>query len=374
MPEQMTHATMSESIQGTIQFSNPEWLWMLPILLLSLFLWRSASHQRQSASLALGKVNFRYPVFHPLISLIPKIYTEKKAPTINIVVYGLMLASLIISLAEPVRIGSKLPEPPQERDIIFIVDTSISMTLRDYVLDGKRVDRMTILRNVMGRFIQQFQGERIGIIIFGDSAYTLVPLTSDQHLVRRMLSRIKATMVGRFNNMGEAIALAVKQSSTQTQGQRHQVLVMLTDADKPTGTIDPYTASDLAIDSSIPLYTISIGASVAEAEEKRVTGLIYEPVDTELLTEISERTGGKNYPAGNIEAFQAAVNDISENEMNQRSVPPLYYQDPLYYWPLFFGIGLFLCFTLVVVLKRSLDSTHSASPADKISGDHVNIK
>ena len=63
-----------------------------------------------------------------------------------------VVASIAISLTEPVRIGERLPDPPQERDIVFIVDTSISMILRDYVLDGKRIDRMTLLKGVLDRF------------------------------------------------------------------------------------------------------------------------------------------------------------------------------------------------------------------------------
>ena len=350
MPDPTTLIATDQIIQGSIELSNPEWLWLLPVLFVATLVWRSIGGFQQPSNLATGGTTLKGSVIHPLISLIPKSYSTNKIPKLNIVVYTLAVISLVISLADPVLIGDKRPAPPQERDIIFIVDASISMTLRDYLLDGKRIDRMMLLKGVLDRFIQRFPGERIGIIIFGDAAYTLVPLTHDQHLVRRMLSRIEATMIGRFNNMGEAISLGVKQASQQSQDRRHRVLVMLTDADKPTGAIDPYAAADLALEAGIPLYTIAIGASATEAEEKRMAGLIYETVDNNLLSKISERTGGRNYQAADAKAFENAVNDISLHETNDKVVPALYYREPLYQWPLLFTAALFF----ILIVSRSV--------------------
>ena len=362
MPDLTTLNAVHQSIQGSIELSNPEWLWTLPVLFIATLVWRTIGRFQQPSSLASGGTSLKCRVIHPLISLTPKSYSINKTPILNVVVYTLAVVGLVISLADPVRIGDKRPDPPQERDIIFIVDASISMTLRDYLLDGKRIDRMTLLKGVLDRFIQQFPGERIAIIVFGDAAYTLVPLTHDQHLVRRMLSRIEATMVGRFNNMGEAISLGVKQASQQSQDRRHRVLVMLTDADKPTGTIDPYAAADLALEAGIPLYTIAIGASAAEAEERRMTGLIYETVDNNLLSQISERTGGRNYQAGDAKAFENSVNDISLHETNEKVVPALYYRESLYQWPLLFSAALFFMLIVATPIKRlSVNTLRSPS-------------
>lgn len=338
--------TLSGSLSGTIALTHPEWLWLLPVLLLATLLWRRLGRRQSSASLATGHSATRQRVLHPLIALLPHSPASHKSSLTEVLVYSGIIIGLVISLAEPVRIGSRLPDPPQERDIVFIVDTSISMTLKDYVLDGERIDRMTLLKGVLDRFIQQLPGERIGIIIFADAAYTFVPLTRDQSLLRRMLSRLQATMVGRFNNMGEAIALAVKQTQQQSQqpasGHRHRVLVMLTDADRPTGSIDPQTAAELAAEAGLPLYTIAIGATTAKAEQQRTTGLIYEPVDRGLLEALSARTGARNYQAGDAQALESAVTDIANSEANLRLVAPRYQRTTLYYWPLLVSVGL-LC-------------------------------
>ncbi len=330
-----------------IELTHPHWLWLLPVLLIVTLILRAIGHRKLPASLATGDSARKHYFFHPLISLLPKNQFISKTSLAQSLLFSLAFVFLVMSLSEPVLIGEQLPDPPRERDIMFIVDTSISMTLRDYVLNGERVDRMTLLKGVLDRFIQQLTGERIGIIIFGDAAYTLVPLTRDQSLLRHMLPRIQATMAGRFNNIGEAIALAVKQTQQQREGQRHRVLVMLTDADKPTGSIPPDTAAELAKDAKLPLYTIAIGASTAAAEEKRVTGLIYEPVDVALLKSISERTGARSYLAGDAQALEHAINDIAQHETNQRIIAPRFYREPLFLWPLLFAVGI-LFFTMLL--------------------------
>lgn len=338
----MTDIRTATSIAGSIELTHPEWLWLLALLFLATLIWRAVGIRKDASSLATGNANTHHRILHPLISLLPKSQLLHKTSPLRIMVYGLAMTCIIISLTEPVRIGERLPDPPQERDIVFIVDTSISMILRDYVVDGARIDRMTLLKGVLDRFVQQLPGERIGIIVFGDAAYTLVPLTRDRTLLRRMLSRIQATMVGRFTNVGEAIALAVKQTRQQQETHRHRVLVLLTDVDAATGSIHPDTAAELAVEAGLPLYTVAIGATTAAADEERKTGLIYAPVDLALLKAISERTGARSYQAGDAHALEQAINDISQHETNKREQAPRYYREPLYFWPLLAGLTLLM--------------------------------
>jgi Ca-activated chloride channel family protein len=319
-------------------FLQPQWFWLLPALWLGSLLLRRIGAHAESASLATADA--RQNFIHPLMRLMPKKYDHSKLSSGRIICYGLIITCLTISLAQPVRLGERLPDPPQERDIVFIVDTSISMTLRDYVLNGERIDRMTLLKGILDRFVQQLPGERIGIIVFGEAAYTLVPLTRDQSLLRRMLTRLQATMAGRYNAIGEGIALAVQQAESPSPTPRHRVLVLLTDADRPTGAIQPETAAELARQAKLPLYTVAIGASSMAAEEQRVTGLLYEPVDLSLLQHMAQRTGARSYQAGDAQALEQAIHDIARHESNKGEVTPRHYHQPLYVWPLLVALAL----------------------------------
>ena len=336
------------------ELSQPEWLWLIPVILgINLLLKFSKSKLLiKSTPASLTDISDKQRFLHPLINTlnIETSYLNIKTSfgIINIFIF----VTLILALAEPVKIGKKLPDSPQERDIVFIVDTSVSMILRDYILNGERIDRMSLLKGVLDSFIHKLKGERMSIIVFGDHAYTLVPLTSDESLLRRMLSRVQATMAGRFNAIGEAIALAVKQA-TINNNKRKSILVLLTDADQPTGSIDPINAAHLAKKAQLPLYTVAIGATTLAAEEKRQGGLLYSPVDLNLIKELSNITGAKNYQAGNPNALKNAIQAISLHETNKKKVKPQYFREPLYYWLLIIAFVLFSLKQLVHALPKN---------------------
>jgi len=338
---------------GTITFINPEWLLLLPILLIAtIVLQRRTTFKRlraEPSNLVMTSNLSASHLFHPLIHLLPNNRALVKNPIGQFFIHALIISSFIIALAEPVRIGEKLPDPPQERDIVFVIDTSVSMILRDYVLDGQRIDRMSLLKELLDRFILKLKGERISLVVLGDEVYTLVPLTRDQQLLRRMLSRIEPGMAGRFNAIGEGVALAVKQANKHKN--RHRVLILLTDASQPTGKISPMTAAQLAKEANLPLYTITIGATSYAAEELRNAGLIYHPADPALLQSMATHTGAQSYQATNSQTLEQAIQDIEQRETNTQITPPRYFHDSLYIWPLLLGMLLFVSIQIFHILR-----------------------
>lgn len=338
------------------ELNQPEWLWLFLacILIHITFKLINSNYFTASKPARLSNLSSNKVFLHPILNLL-SIGTEKNQLSSPPLLFNyILLFSLIAALTQPTRVGERLPEPPQERDIVFIVDTSVSMILRDYILDGKRIDRMNLLKGVLDQFIVKLKGERMSIIVFGDTAFTLVPLTSDQHLLRRMLARVQATMAGRFNAMGEGIALAVKQANdiNQKNNGRKQILVLLTDADQPTGNIEPSTAAKLASDAKLPLYTIAIGATSLAAEEIRLGGLLYSPVDIKLIERLATITGAKNYQAGSPDALKNAIQEINLHETNKRKVDPQYIHQPLYFWPLIIALILFTLNQFLSFLKN----------------------
>ncbi|MCK5359831.1 MAG: VWA domain-containing protein [Gammaproteobacteria bacterium] len=334
-------------IEENINFLSAGFLWLLPAIVLLALIWKKLSPEdRHTGPQAGGLISptsdlqVRHPLLEKLIrapsSSIPRISLITNR--LDTIVIMLVLICLVLALAEPVKTGSKIPDPPDQRDITFIVDASVSMLLRDYILDGQRIDRMSFLKSFLDRFVQQLDGDRISVVVFGDSAYTMLPLTDDQALTRRMLSRLKTTMAGRFNALGEAIALAVKESGNSPD--RRRVLVLFTDADESTDSISPYAAAELALAAGLPLYTIAIGASTYDAAEEELAGLIYHPANIDLLKNLAEKTGAKSYQAGDEKALDAAIADINQREKYKKEVTPRYFTVPLYPVPLIAGLLL----------------------------------
>lgn len=346
------------------ELSQPEWLWLIPLFIGIAAVSNLAKNKylTKSTASSFADISTKQKLLHPLLDLLSlKTETIKSTASFRLL-YVFIFCLLTLALAQPVRIGEKLPDPPQERDIIFIVDTSVSMILRDYVLNGERIDRMSLLKGVLDDFIRKLKGERMSIIVFGDHAYTLVPLTSDQFLLRRMLSRVQVTMAGRFNAIGDAIALAVKQATqindkTGKINKRKRILVLLTDADQPTGEIEPDIAAQLAKNANLPLYTIAIGATSLAAEENRLGGLLYSPVDLTLIHGLSSITGAKSYQAGNPNALENAIQAINLHETNKRKIQPQYFRESFYYWLLITAFIIFSLGQLLGIFKMATAKT-----------------
>jgi Ca-activated chloride channel family protein len=326
-----------------IELVQPQWLWLLPALIvLRLIIAKLPVASRRPA---VTQTRF----VHPLIHLITKTGITRSGGRWTQLWQWLVIAGLILALAQPVRIGEQLPQAPQRRDIVLIVSTSVSMVLRDYVSDGKRIDRMTLLKGVLARFIHDLPTDRFAIIVYADAPYTLVPLTGDHRLLTRMIGRIHTVLAGRSNAMGDAIALAVKEA--QPASRQPRALVLFTDAALSGGTITPEAAAQLAARAHLPLYTVAIGAPSAGAEEQRRAGLIYHPADLERLRRLAARTGGHAYWAGDSNALSAAARDIAGRVPQAAKLPPRHLRLPLYQWPLLAALGL-LALVQFIRLRR----------------------
>ncbi|MDT8405188.1 vWA domain-containing protein [Sulfuriflexus sp.] len=322
-----------------ISLQQPWWLWLLPALfLLRRAICRYAGNVEHHGIEQSPSTENRH-VHHPLPTLLASLATRSSHQSgLYNFAFWLVIAALCLALSGPERSGEKRPDPPRERDIIFIVDTSVSMTLRDYQVEGKRIARMRVIRAMLDSFITELKGDRVGIIAFADTAHVLSPLTNDASLLHNLLPKLRTGIAGRTNAIGDAIALAVKQAR-QTKARR-QVLILVSDAALPTGTIPATRAAALAAEEGLPLYTIAVGAGSYTAEEARITGLIYHPANLPLMQKLAGQTGAKTYQAGDHASLQAAVRDIEQLEKNTVQAAPQFYREPLFRWPLLAAILL----------------------------------
>ncbi len=126
----------------------------------------------------------------------------------------LALALLIIALARPQE-GHKSTEILSIGvDIILALDTSGSMRALDFIEDEKRITRLAVVKGVVSKFIDYRPNDRIGMVVFGEQAYTQCPLTSDQDILQSFLNKLEIGMAGDSTAIGSAIGI----SSKTTQG------------------------------------------------------------------------------------------------------------------------------------------------------------
>ena len=337
------------SIVDSIYFEYPAWLWgwLVSVLLCLLILRRGMLAPLTTWPGYIASRVYRHPR-QKLLRQLQHRQDEKRATVAvfpTFLGYSLLLLLFQLALAHPYVHGHQLPAPPKYRDTVLIVDTSISMVLRDYQVADQRVERMAVLKSVLSTFIDGLQGNRISLVVFSEEAYTLVPLTADYALLKSRVQRLRpAVLTGNSTNIGKALIYTLKQLQ-RLEAKKvtdKPVLVLLTDVDRSRRDIDPVAVADYLHKNHFRLYTIGIGTSSYKAQENTSSDLIYQPTNFSLLEDIAEKGGGKFYWADSANSLQRAIGEIQMSERRKVSPEPRYTKDSLYHWPLLAAVLLLI--------------------------------
>jgi Ca-activated chloride channel family protein len=236
---------------------------------------------------------------------------------------------LVLAAARPQWVGEPIPLPMQGRDLMLAVDISESMSETDMRIGNQVVDRLTAVKAVAGDFIERREGDRIGLILFGQQAYVQTPLTFDRETAHTLLFESAVGLAGRATAIGDAIGLAVKRLRDAPEQER--VLILLTDGANTAGRIGPMKAAELAAEAGVRIYTIGVGADPRSRLGQLLGG---SPLDEQTLNAIAEMTGGRYFRARDVRGLQAiygALDELEPVESDQQSFRPI---DELFAWPL----------------------------------------
>ena len=267
------------------------------------------------------------------------------------------LVLFIAALAQPVRYTGEVADETKSEpvDLVIVAGTSISMTLQDYVVDGRRVDRMRMMRHLLDRFIADYRGRRIGLVVLGNPPALWLPLTSDKGAVRDAVSRLRTALGGRLSDMGATLQLV----SRRFHDDSGKVVVMVTDGGLQLGDTDPLVAARALAENGDTLYVVGIGASDPGVDASATGGLIYEPIDPAFLQRLAAAGGGAFFHAQDAGAFAAALSTIESRHRRPQPKPATQrLADPWYPLPL--GLAMLL---LLLVAARPLLRAGSRSGA-----------
>lgn len=247
---------------------------------------------------------------------------------------------IVAAGSRPQWLGDPIALPVTGRDIMMAVDLSASMSEDDFQIRGQRVNRLTATKWVAEDFIERREGDRVGLILFGEQAYLQTPLTFDRTTVRTLLIESQIGLAGRATAIGDAIGLGVKRLRERPEGQR--ILILLTDGANTAGEVDPLQAAELAASEGLTIYTIGIGA-----DEKLVRGLFgtrrinpSADLDEKTLRAIATQTGGRYFRARDTQELEQIYRLLDELEPIEQDPEMFRPVQALFHWPL--GAALLL--------------------------------
>jgi len=230
------------------------------------------------------------------------------------------------------------PSNIEVNDIYFVVDVSRSMLATDLP-----PNRLEVAKDQLRKFAALRPTDRLGVIMFSEKVFTLLPLTTDPKLVDKIISDIKIGFLGSGTNIGDALALAVARG--QASETKNKVIILLTDGVSNVGNMPPLKAAQVAKDYNIKVYTIGLGASKDARIPVGANGMQAIPggsIDVKTLKGISELTGGKMYLAGSEGNLKEILDEIQDLEKTKiKSNNQIIYEE-LFYKYLLIGVLFFL--------------------------------
>ncbi len=264
----------------------------------------------------------------------------------------LALALFIIALAQPRFTKSEEKITASGVDIAVAFDMSGSMAAEDFELGGQRVNRLTMSREVLKKFIEKRTNDRIGLVAFATQAYIASALTLDHDFLLQNLERLQLnTIPADRTAIGSALSTAINR--LREVKSKSKLVILMTDGQNNSGSVDPLKAADAAQALGVKVYTIGVGTR-GEAPMpgydmfgRRGYRMVPVDIDEDTLKEIAKRTGGQYYRADNAKRFQAIYAEIDRLEKTEAEIKKYAHHRELFGWLV--ATGLLLALTEVVL-------------------------
>src|SRR5213080_546214 len=243
--------------------------------------------------------------------------TRSRAGSILLKLRWLALALFIIALARPQLGEGETKITASGIDIVIAIDLSGSMSSEDFQLQGQRVNRLMIAKDVLQKFIAKRPNDRIGLVAFATDAYIAAPLTLDHDFLLQNLDRLEIAAPGKDQTaIGSALAAALNR--LRELKWKSKIVILMTDGQNNAGKVPPLTAAEAAETLEVKVYTIGVGtrgmAPMPVGRNPFTGEVVYrdEPVDIDeaTLQQISGRTGGKYYRADKTETLRSIYDEI----------------------------------------------------------------
>lgn len=230
----------------------------------------------------------------------------------------LVVALFLVALAGPRSVLEETVHKTEGIDIVLAIDSSGSMAAEDFVLKGRRQNRLAIVKKVVEEFVAERKNDRLGLVVFASLAYTVSPLTTDHSWLLTNLDRVKLGLIKDGTAVGSAIVSSV--ARLKNSDAKSRVIILLTDGVNNAGKIGPVEAARVAEAFDIKIYTIGAGTKgrVPFPARDRRGRTVYKNVlielDEEMLQEVADITGGKYFRATDAESLRDIYEEIDALE------------------------------------------------------------
>ena len=331
-----------------MSFAHPYLLLLL--LVIPVLAWLKGRRSRQPA--------FLYSSVQLVKSIIG--ITQSRTGAILVKLRWLTLALFIVALAQPRFVLSETRVNANGVDIVLALDMSGSMNAEDdgFVLNGQQTTRFLLAQDVLKKFINKRQNDRLGLVVFATSAYVAVPPTLDHDFLLANLERLEIGSISP-NNTAIGSALVTALNRLRDLKSKSKIVILMTDGQNNSGKVPPLTAAEAAKALGVKVYTVGVGtrgeARIPVGRDPFSGRTMYQrqpvDVDEDTLKQIAQMTSAKYYRADSSETLNKIYDDIDRLEKSDAEVKKYTQYQEMFPWAIASGIGVLL---LEVLLANTI--------------------
>jgi Ca-activated chloride channel family protein len=257
---------------------------------------------------------------------------------------------VVLALARPQFFEEPIQKIIPTRDLLLLVDLSGSMEAEDFTnLAGEQVDRLTAVKEVLDDFLTRREGDRVGLVVFGNAAFVQVPFTQDLDACRMLLEETAVRMAGPKTAFGDAIGLGI--TLFEESEVEDRVMIALTDGNDTGSKVPPAEAAKIARDNEIQIHVIGVGDPASTGEEA---------LDEEALRAVADTTGGRYFFAQDRDQLAEIYDEL--DRLGTRDVEAETYRPrlDLFHWPLAGFLVLVLLLHAGLLIRNAWRARNSA--------------
>ncbi len=240
---------------------------------------------------------------------------------LRIIYFSLILLSLLNPSFGDIKGTSKA----EGKDIFLLIDISKSMDATD--IQPSRLEKAKFEIN---RFVNHFNKDRVGLIVFSEDASMLSPLTFDRNAINLLVPKINTNLLPEGGtNFTPALELALEKLSKTKSKNQSKVIVLISDGEN-FGSENLTLISQIR-QKDINFFAVGIGTANGitlrqENSYKKDEGgnIVVTKLEASSLKKMTAKTKGKYLEISSISnSFNGLISDVEQvvsNLIDERQV------------------------------------------------------
>jgi Ca-activated chloride channel family protein len=245
------------------------------------------------------------------------------------------------------------------RDLLLLLDLSRSMGTSD--TEGRT--RLATAKRLAWAVVSAYPSDRVGLVVFGGSAFLQMPFTSDRASLRLFLDAASQDDLGDPATDVSAALLAAASAFEHEGEEGRRAVLLVSDGESGEGNLEP--AIEALREQELPVFAVGIGtgrggpvpADSTEARYHRdhLGRVIVSRLEEDELRAIAAATGGAYARWDRAEELRTLVTALGRVQPRTLAARKTSERADRYQWPL----GLMIVLLLLAELSSRAPSLSS---------------